>query len=121
MTEAPVAHDDAAPQIAHDEPSDGVIRELQDEPKVIVRLPPVEVPPDDRPDDATGEITSPISREELQEMERVEPTILVADLQAVHTAVSAVATTQAAAPHTTDAVSAGTVTSLRAPPSAQGA
>lgn len=99
---------DATPIETTDEPSDGVIRESLggDSPRVKLRPPPVEPVPDDRPDDATGEITSPISREKPAKEtsnESNEPSILVADLAAIHTAVSAVATKQAAAPHTVDA------------------
>ena len=88
-----------------DEPSDGVIRESLggDSPRVKLRPPPAAPVADDRPDDTTGEITSPLSRDKRARETSNEPSILVADLAAIHTAVSAVAVNQAAAPHTVDA------------------
>ena len=106
MTEPP----GAAPIETVDEPSDGVIRDklatadwatpTPTDPTPYHR-PRVEVPLDDRPDAATGEITSPASRREIAPTD--EPSILVADLGAVHSAVSAIAGTQARAPNTADA------------------
>ncbi len=97
----------ASPIATYDDPSDGIVRE-----KIAVKSEPVPrsrsvpapfpAPVDDRPDDATGEITNPISLGELQRAS--EPSILVADL-AVHTAVAMVAVAQTAAPATLNASS----------------
>ena len=102
---ATVTEPSAAPSELHDEPSDGIVRErlasVETAPAPRRSLPQGEIPFDDRPDDATGEITTPISIEELEAA--AEPTILVADLAAVHSAVSAIAIAQVAAPHTPNA------------------
>ncbi|MBA2541284.1 MAG: hypothetical protein H0V17_16710 [Deltaproteobacteria bacterium] len=97
--------DSAAPVATSDEPSDGVVREDLggDSPRPPLRPPVVTDVPDDRPGDVDGEITSPISLEERQRKNSAEPSILVADLAAIHTAVSKVATAQAHAPPTVDA------------------
>ncbi|HEU0032977.1 MAG TPA: DUF4388 domain-containing protein [Kofleriaceae bacterium] len=92
----------SAPSELIDEPSDGVIREMASDPTPPRPPPPPVVIEDDRPEDTTGEITTPTRRAEVQPTSS-EPSILVADLAAVHTAVSAIAAAQAAAPHTTNA------------------
>jgi hypothetical protein len=92
------------PSIIVDEMSDGVVMHhiaTADTAPVKRRHPPSDRP-DDRPGDTTGEITMPRTRPTI-EVRKSEPTILVADLAAVHTAVSAVASEQAAAPATPDA------------------
>ena len=100
----------AAPTPLDDEPSDGVVRSFDTVESVpLPRPPPVVVPPDDRPEAKTGEITSggtPIRAEPRAEEASIlvaEPSILVADLGAAQAAVAAVATAQAAAPPTVDA------------------
>jgi len=100
----------AAPTETYDEPSDGIVRDnLLSNSAPIPRRTPLaaQLPVDDRPDDTNGEITSPISLEDLEETTS-EPSILVADLAAVHHAVAMVAVAQAAAPQTANASSAST-------------
>jgi hypothetical protein len=104
---------DPAPVIVIEhEPSDGVIRDrhgaLDTGPKR--RGPPrASAPldaaiPDDRPPETTGEITAPRVTP-LAIPAPTEPSILIADLGAVHTSIAAVATAQAVAPPTADAAS----------------
>jgi Domain of unknown function (DUF4388) len=102
---AAVAAVASAPAEITDEPSDGVIRQhitSADTAPVKRRRPPSIPPEDDRPDDAMGEITTPRARP-VQQRHPTEPSILVADLAAIHAAVSAIADEQAAAPATIDA------------------
>jgi hypothetical protein len=62
---------------------------------------PSAIPIDDRPEDATGEIVSRTGQQAaVVPPDLAEPSILVTDLAAVHTAVSAVAETLADAPPT---------------------
>ena len=99
--EAPAG--EATPVETYDEPSDGVIREHVEVAHRTAPPPPAVVSPvDDRPGDATGEITSPIAHEDMVEV-APEPSILVSDLVAVHSAVSAVASAQIGAPPTPNA------------------
>ena len=97
-----------APGVIIDEPSDGVIVQhiatAHTTPVKRRRL-PSDPPEDDRPDDAMGEITAPRTRTSDEPRDN-EPSILVADLAAVHGAVSVIAVAQAAAPPTADATSA---------------
>jgi hypothetical protein len=83
---------ESAPSVVTDEPSDGVIRQhittSQTAPVKRGRL-PSDPPDDDRPDDATGEITLPRARLTAEPKTNHEPSILVADLAAVHSMVSA--------------------------------
>lgn len=90
-----------------DEPSDGVIiQPITTAPTAPAkrRRPPSEPTDDDRPDPAMGEITAPRAQP-VAELS-AEPSILVADLAAVHSAVSAVAAAQAKAPPTPEASTA---------------
>ncbi len=106
----------AAPIEPADETSDGVIRSrhsntVQTAPVQLRRPPPGEIPADDRPHDTTGEIR-PAERSAPIGPRASEPSILIADqvselaadltadLATVHSAVSAVASRQAAAPAT---------------------
>ena len=108
----PIATITAAPLETIDDASDGVIRDklatadwtpTPTDPGPF-RAPRDPDPFDDRPDDAIGEITAPIARrEKVAPVD--EPSILVADLGAVHGAVSAIAHAQARAPGTPDASS----------------
>ncbi len=104
----PAAPVGSAPDVIVDEPSDGVIIQhiatAQTAP-VKRRRAPSHPPEDDRPGDVTGEIGPPRPRS-TPDPRRSEPSILVADLAAIHSAVSAIAGAQAAAPATTDATSA---------------
>jgi len=104
---APPAAAVAAP--IEDEPSDGVIRErlpsAQTAPaRPAHRPPPGEIPEDDRPPAAIGEIAAsapvvapPVSTEEPSILVADETAALTASLAAAHAAVSAIATAQAAA------------------------
>ncbi|MBX3155609.1 MAG: DUF4388 domain-containing protein [Deltaproteobacteria bacterium] len=96
-SEAPAQ--DGAPAAVDDEPSDGVVREIGviETAPVARRPPPGPIPVDDRPEDATGEITAPVTRD-AHDLPPAEPSILVADLAAAHTAVSALAAQHATAP-----------------------
>ena len=96
----------ATPQAITDEPSDGVIREhitTAETAPVKRRRVPTD-PPDDRPEDTVGEITTPRARP-AAEPHHDEPSILVSDLAAVHAAVSTIANEQAMAPATANAAS----------------
>jgi hypothetical protein len=93
---------DAAPTETYDEPSDGVIREHVESDRKQAPPPPTDTPVDDRPEDAKGEITAPIAQEDLVEV-AAEPSILVSDMGALHSAVSAIATAQLQAPPTPNA------------------
>jgi uncharacterized protein DUF4388 len=97
---------DSAPSEVSDEPSDGVVRHHIATAKTapVRRRPPSERVDDDRPGDATGEITMPRQRP-VREIRYSEPTILVADLATVQAAVSGVIDAQAAT-STPDAASA---------------
>jgi hypothetical protein len=99
VTEAAVPSD-AAPVAAVDEPSDGVVRQLStvDTAPVARRPPPGEVPADDRPEAAKGEISSLRAQLPVAVAVAPEPSILVTDLAAVQSAVAAVVNAQAAAP-----------------------
>jgi hypothetical protein len=82
----------AAPSTITDEPSDGIIRQHI---TTAVTTPvgrgraPSEPNDDDRPGDATGEISLPRDRAVVDRKASSEPSILVADLAAVHSMVSA--------------------------------
>ncbi len=97
----PIAPPDA-PVETHDDPSDGVVRSrhggAQTAPVVARRPPPGDIPADDRPALQTGEIAA--SQPVVVQRAATEPSILVADIAAVQSAISAVATAQAAAPAT---------------------
>jgi len=100
---------------AEDETSDGVIREnlatAETPPSPRIHPPGVfgEDFPDDRPDDATGEIDLDITNRRLklplESPAASEPSILVTDIAAVHSQLSVVAVAQSAAPRTADAAS----------------
>jgi hypothetical protein len=102
---------EAIPEASDIETSDGVIRDdlstAETPPQPRYHPPPGETPPDDRPDDATGEIDLDITRRRLklplEPPASSEPSILVADIAAVHSQISMVAVAQASAPHTPDA------------------
>lgn len=102
---------DAVPEASDIETSDGVIREdlstAETPPQPRYHPPPGESPPDDRPDDATGEIDLAVTNRHLklplEPPAASEPSILVADIAAVHSQISMVAVAQAAAPRTADA------------------
>ncbi len=91
----------AAPEETVDGPSDGIVRQLTTVETAPVRRPPPpgDIPPDDRPEAKTGEISeAPRTKRPVAEPRRSEPSILVGDLAAAQSAVSAVVATQAAAP-----------------------
>ncbi|HEY5935512.1 MAG TPA: DUF4388 domain-containing protein [Kofleriaceae bacterium] len=102
---------DGIPEASDIETSDGVIREdlstAETPPQPRYHPPPGESPPDDRPDDMTGEIDSAVTNRHLklplEPPASSEPSILVADIAAVHSQISMVAVAQAAAPRTVDA------------------
>jgi len=104
-----VPADEPPPTEVADETSDGVIRHhiATAETAPVRRRPPGEWLEDDRPGDATGEITMRRQRPPV-EVRHSEPSILVADLAVVHAAVSAVADEQATAPTTPSAASPST-------------
>ena len=95
----------AEPDVVDDEPSDGVIRSHSEEPAprpmVPRRPPPGEIPLDDRPAQTTGEIRTPERPPVMPPAQ--EPSILVTDLQAAHSAASAVTASQVSAPPTQNA------------------
>ncbi len=97
-----------APVPAIDEPSDGVVRlSSTAETAPLARLPPIaELPIDDRPEAAKGEISTPRGKEPTVEPIHVEPSILITDLAAVQSAVAAVVNVQAAAAPSSDIASA---------------
>jgi hypothetical protein len=98
---------DAMPSVVIDEPSDGVIRQHITSARtapVARQHAPSEPPQDDRPEDATGEITS--RRAAAAQPQASEPSILVADVAAVHVAASAIAGSLAGRPRPGDAASA---------------
>ena len=98
---------DAAPSPVADEPSDGVIVQhitTADTAPVKRRRLPSDPPEDDRPDDAMGEITTPLART-TREPRHSEPSILVADLAAIHAAVSEISDEQITTPTTASAAS----------------
>jgi hypothetical protein len=106
-TAPPLAAGDATPAAIDHEPSDGVIREhiaTADTAPVRRRRLPSDPPEDDRPEVTSGEITMPRARPTV-ERRRSEPSILVADLAAVHSAVAEIASDQVTAP-AVDAASA---------------
>ncbi|HLL21916.1 MAG TPA: hypothetical protein VK427_07285, partial [Kofleriaceae bacterium] len=80
-----------------DEPSDGVIRDLDTQPSpprptLLAPPPAAAIPVDDRPPEAVGEIRAAASNVSSAPIaDAAEPSILVADLQSAHTAVSAAA------------------------------
>ncbi len=95
----------AAPAETVDEPSDGVVRQLTtvETAPVWRPLPPGELPLDDRPEAQTGEISaSPVAKRPVAVPRASEPSILIGDLAAAQSAVSAVAAAQAAAPVSKD-------------------
>jgi hypothetical protein len=80
----------ATPEPAGDEPSDGVVRAIAAaDTAPLARRRPSEPPPnqDDLPKEATGEIVQRMRT--TAEPETSQPSILVADMAAVHAAVSA--------------------------------
>ena len=97
-----------------DEPSDGIIRQtiFSAETAPASHPPPGEIPEDDRPEDATGEIVTRTGQRPAVQLPPTEPSILVADLDAdlaeARGAVSAVAAEQAAAPPPPDIATAVT-------------
>jgi hypothetical protein len=105
---------DAIPEASDIETSDGVIREnlatAETPPQPRYHPPPGEEPPDDRPEDATGEIDLDITNRRLklplEPPAASEPSILVADIAAVHSQISMVAVAQASALRTPDASTA---------------
>jgi hypothetical protein len=83
-----------------EEPSDGIVRQTlftAETAPAPLRPPPIDIPEDDRPEDMTGEIVTRTGQMRVVEPRRSEPSILVADLAEVHSAVAAVAEAQAAA------------------------
>ena len=87
----------SAPEALEDEPSDGIVRQVTTvETAPVRRPPPGEIPPDDRPGARKGEIQG---RPKIATAPPInaEPSILIADIAAAHTAVAQVATAQAAA------------------------
>ncbi|HEX4421257.1 MAG TPA: hypothetical protein VH165_25255 [Kofleriaceae bacterium] len=96
---APAA--DSAPTAVDDDPSDGVIIQhittADTAPVKRRRHPPSEPPEDDRPGDATGEITMPRARPSIDPRQS-EPSILVADLATIHAQVGDVTSGQVTAP-----------------------
>jgi hypothetical protein len=98
---------DSAPSMVTDEPSDGVIVQhitTADTAPVTRRRLPSDPPENDRPEDAMGEITTPFPRT-TREPRRSEPSILVADLAAIHAAVSEISDDQVTTPTTANAAS----------------
>ena len=97
----PVPVPPSTPSEVTDDPSDGVIIQhittADTAPVKRRRRPPSDPVEDDRPGDATGEITMPRS---LPTAERLpsEPSILIADLAAIHEAVSEVTSGQVTVP-----------------------
>ncbi len=98
-----------------EEPSDGVIRQTiftAETAPTGRRPPPGNIPEDDRPEDATGEIVMRTAQRKAAEPPvepepsilvadlTPEPSVLVEDLAQAHTAVAAVAAAQASAPPT---------------------
>ena len=106
VTEA--ATEPATPQATVDEPSDGVVQVATAEPSTPARRPhpPEEIPDDDRPDPTKGEIRTAPAAPPATVPALTEPSILVADLAAAHTAVSAAASAQVEAPASADIASA---------------
>jgi len=107
-TTEPAILRDEAPEPAADEPSDGVVRHVSSiDTAPLSRRRPSDPPPpqDDLPTQAQGEITQPRLAAIRAEPEVSQPSILVADLAAVHSAVSAVAAKQADAAASTDVAS----------------
>ncbi len=90
-----------------DESSDGVVQSMGSVESVPVRPPPppVEIPLDDRPEAKTGEISEGRSKPVTIQPALSEPSILVNDIAAAHTAVAAIASAQVAAPPTADIAS----------------
>ena len=105
---APSVRAASPPVEVTDEPSDGVIRQhivtAETAPVKRRRLPSDPPDDDDRPGDATGEITMSHERA-TAEPRHSEPSILVADLAAVHSSVSAIADDRVTAPITVNAKS----------------
>ncbi len=104
----PAAPPGAPAEELTDEPSDGVIRQaiFTAETAPAARRPPAEIPEDDRPEDAIGEIVTKTGQRAAVEPSGLaepsilvaDPSILVSDLAEAHTAVAAVATAQTTAP-----------------------
>jgi hypothetical protein len=110
---AVTGRDDATPEATDDEPSDGVIRATiatADTARVAARARAMRAlePEHDGPPvkEATGEIGDRRVRTGIQEKIELEPSILVNDLAAAHTAASAAAAKSAATPAPGDAASA---------------
>jgi len=129
----PFVKPSAEPENIDDAPSDGIIRTHQtseDETApqsaaAFRRPPPGEIPVDDRPPQTTGEIRPRKSSTPPPIPSDAEPSILVADLQAAHTAASAAmsaakpatptinAATAAATPGTATAAASAEVSQVR--------
>ena len=93
----------AAPETLGDEPSDGIVRQIATvETEPVRRPPPGAIPPDDRPEARKGEISTPRPKRATSQPRSSEPSILVGDLAAAQTAISAVVAAQAAAPASPD-------------------
>lgn len=90
-----------------DEASDGVVQSMGSVESVPVRPPPppTEIPLDDRPEAKTGEISEGRSKPLAIQPAFSEPSILVTDIAAAHTAVAAAAVAQVSAPPTADIAS----------------
>jgi hypothetical protein len=111
----PFVRPGAEPEELDDEPSDGVIRTrhtADETPKASAayRRPPGEIPVDDRPPETTGEIRQRRESTPPPIPSEAEPSILVADLQAAHSAVSAVAVAQSALASSTPNAAAAAAT-----------
>jgi hypothetical protein len=105
--------DDATPEETDDEPSDGVIRATiatADTARVAARARAMRLPEPEHDGppvkEATGEIGDRRVRTGIQEKIELEPSILVNDLAAAHTAVSAAVAKTATTPAPGDAASA---------------
>ena len=92
----------SAPEELTDDPSDGIVRQLATSDTAPVRRPPPgEIPADDRPEARKGEIATR-AKSKTAEPAAPEPSILVGDLAAAHSAITAVVAAQAAAPASKD-------------------
>jgi len=101
-SESVAAITSAAPEPLADEPSDGIVRQMATvETAPVRRPPPGEIPPDDRPGARKGEIAPREPSGPLQPV-AAEPSILIEDLAAAHTAVTAIVAAQASAPASKD-------------------
>ncbi|MBA3458103.1 MAG: hypothetical protein H0T42_33785 [Deltaproteobacteria bacterium] len=97
-----------SPIASTDDASDGVVQRISTMESLPVPRPPpppTEIPHDDRPEAKTGEISQGRSTRQTAEPESSEPSILVTDLAAAHSAVAAAAIAQVAVPPTADIAS----------------